>query len=141
MIVCLKTRLGEIHIISWNTSTGVNYTMCGKIFYNKQHIETFSSDNTFPDMCRNCYLTQEAYNQDIIDHELRDWSSDHVISNSKNTYAAVQKGRDSTESKYEGLARRAWPKAKRMRRKFPAKDIKKNRRRYGTEASILIGRK
>jgi hypothetical protein len=136
MIICLKTRLGEIHIINWSAPHGTHYTLCGKAFTNKQNIETFSADNLFPDMCRNCYTTQEYYN-DSTATDARDWATDHVVENTLGEYLGVQKGWDNTKSKYADLVEsRYWPKAKRMRRKFPTRDTKKGRRRHGLIAKF-----
>lgn len=130
MIVCLKTRFDEVHIINWSAPNGIQYTLCGKAFSHKQYIETFGVDNNFPDMCRNCYETQESINASAIENP-REWSSDHVISVAVDEYTSIQKGWASTKSKYSSLDSRYWPKAKRMRRKFPAKEIRRSTRRYG----------
>lgn len=140
MIICLKTRFDEVHIINWTASTGRHYTLCSKSFTNAQQVETFSADNIFPNMCRECYSAQEAYNDSIVKYDIRDWASDHVILTARDEYEGIQKGWANTETNYSELGVRYWPKAKRMRRKFPSKD-KKISRRHGTKFSALLKRK
>lgn len=130
MLSCLKTRRGEVHIINWTTFRGIHYTLCGKTFYNKDHIETFAADNTFPDMCPNCYDIQESSNHSFMS-DVRSFRSDHVIDNSISDYRSVQKGWGSIESRYDDLTARYWNKFGRMRRKFPGEEphpIKKRRK-------------
>lgn len=129
MLSCLKTRLGEVHIINWTTFRGDHYTLCGKTFTNRDRVETFAADNTFPDMCPNCYEYQESSNKSVINSNIREFRSDHVIENSVSDYYSVQKGWGSMESRYDDLTVRYWYKSGRMRRKFPGENSRPNKKR------------
>jgi hypothetical protein len=129
MIVCLKTRMDEIHIINWTAGAGIHYTLCGKSFTNKQNIETFSCDNTFPDMCPVCYYIQEGINDDTVQSNVREWLTDNVITTTVGEYTSIQMGWSGTAQKFSNLEDRYWPKSRRMRRKFPGKETKKSTRK------------
>lgn len=143
MIVCLKTRLGEVHIISWTTPGGIHYTLCNKAFSNKANVETFAADNTFRNMCTNCYQEQESANQSAIDTDLREVRPDGVSSLNTSNYLGIQRGWNGTESEYGAMAQRYWPKGKRMRKNFPTNDRKRVRHKKGWKKymfSLAIGK-
>lgn len=126
MIVCLKPRKEEVHIISWSTFAGTHYTLCGKTFTSKNHVETFSSNDLFPGMCPRCYLLEQE-NIEYIRQDLRVHKHEYTILDvNLSLYKTARRGGHG----YDELDVRYWPKARRMRRKFPAKEnTKKSFRR------------
>ncbi len=129
MLSCLKTRLGEVHIINWTTFRGAHYTLCGKTFTNGDRVETFAADNTFPDMCPNCYEYQESSTKSIMNSNVREFRNDHVMDNSVSDYHSVQKGWGSIATRYDDMTTRYWNKSSRMRRKFPGEEWRPTKKR------------
>lgn len=122
-MICVKTRLGEIHVVNWTTSRGLHYTLCGKSFSNKGCVETFAANNVFPGMCPNCHDWQEAGDMATANDDARLIKPTQLLSISTGVYQGVQKGWESTKELFEDtLDRRYWPKKTRMRRKFPGEE-------------------
>lgn len=133
MIVCLKTRFEEIHIVSWSAFSGWHRTLCGKSFGPTDNIETFACNDIFRGMCPTCSSFQKMENDGITNHDLRGWQSDNVGPNSKYSYMRIQRGWLDINHKYQydNLRSGYWDKLHRMRRKFPSKKIKaKSERHY-----------
>lgn len=121
MIICLQTRLGEIHIIGWTNSRGIHHTVCGKSFSHYNLVETFAVDNIFSDMCGHCWSYQDLENIAIANDDARQIKCNPSRENSLYLYNGIQRGWDSTRELFEGtLDRRLYPKRHRMRRKFPS---------------------
>jgi hypothetical protein len=131
MIICLQTRQGEIHYISWDSpARGYYFVMCGKSFFKKDHLSIFSIDESIPDACINCRKSEE-YPRDS-----RNYHSG-VGSNTMLDYLDLQAGWKTPKQAFEDLLdRRLWAKLRRMKNKInkrkpaPAKKPKKHKRFY-----------
>lgn len=114
MIICLQTRSGELHYISWTSfRNDIHYTMCGKTFSNKRDkVITYGIDNSIPEACPNCRSAVEASFQDIR----TDRGS--LLENSKGKYLFIQIDYFTPQDKYENLLDlHVQPKLSRMMRK------------------------
>jgi hypothetical protein len=118
MIVCLQTRKSEIHYISWLSLRGYYYTMCGKVFFRNDNLNTYGIDESIRNACINCRKVVEHK------HELRTFRGD-MVDDAKTKYLDLQDEWDTPQDLYEDLLdRRHWDKLRRIKNKMKVSPIK-----------------
>lgn len=128
MIICLQTRQGEIHYISWSTPARDYYfVMCGKYFFKKDYLTTFGIDQSISNACISC---QKAQDHTFTFRNYHNNLNNNTILN----YRDIQAGWETPKEIFEDLLnRRLWSKLRRMKYKTkqPAiKRLKKYKRHY-----------
>jgi len=123
MIICLQTRMGEIHYV-WLTDRGFYHTMCGKTFQRKNRLNTYGVYDSIPDACPNCRAAIVSLTDDDSGHRVRDIDG-NLTGKSISKYQGIQMEIGTTKDIYSDvLDYRYWPKLRRMKgnRKSPIYD-------------------
>lgn len=118
MINCLQTRDGIIHYVSWITTRGIHYTMCGKAYTKKRDkINTYEIDSDVPGSCKNC-----AFAMSNIHNDDKRTFRGKLLETNRSIYRDIQREFSTPKELYGGLLDgRTWFKLTRMKIKVRAK--------------------
>lgn len=71
MFVVIILRSGESHAVSYRLTNGSYRTICGKTYAKSASMNTISTDDTFPGMCRNCKSYHDEMYKDDLNYDPR----------------------------------------------------------------------
>lgn len=123
MFVVLILRNGDSHAVAYRLNNGGYRTVCGKSFTKDLKMNTISSDDTFPGLCKNCKSYHDEMYRDDLNYDPRMSRSE---ASTRYTDVLVYNKLDiiGPKAQFEDVSDRRWPKLIRYQR-IPQKIRKK----------------